>query len=88
MPEPPSSNLLTHYIFENPWPLGIVLLALAAIVGWLGLREGLHKRVRAAVMLATLGIVVIAAGMLITTAAEQGERLSTIADSRKTCMVL
>jgi hypothetical protein len=77
MPEPPSTSLFTRYVFENPWPLGILLLAVAVIVGYLGMREGLRSRTRVALVCGLLGIAVIAAGMFVTTAGEQGERIVT-----------
>ena len=75
MPEAPSTSLVTHYIFENPWPVGIVLLAAAVVLGWLGMREGLRNRMRAAMVCGVLGIAVIAASMFVTTSGERGEHV-------------
>ncbi len=75
MPEPPSSSLVTHYVFENPWPLGLILLAAALVAGWMGLREGLATRKRAALVLGVLGAIVFVLGTMITTAGERGERV-------------
>jgi hypothetical protein len=77
MPEPPSASLFTHYVFENPWPLGILLLAVAIIVGYLGMREALRNRIRVAMVCGLLGIAVITAGTFVTTPAEQGEHIVT-----------
>ena len=43
MPEPPSTSLVTHYLLENPWPLAIILLAIATFMAWTGFREGLPQ---------------------------------------------
>ena len=76
MPNAPSTNLFTRFVLENPWPLGIVLLAIAVFIAWRGLREGMRNRVRIAVVLATLGGVVITAGSLVTTSGEHGKQVT------------
>ena len=76
MAQTPSTNFLTQYVFENPWPLGIALLALAGALAWFGLREGIEKRTRAALVLAIIGAGVIAAGMLVTTSGERSKAVA------------
>jgi hypothetical protein len=76
MQSEPSSSLFTHYVLENPWPLGGVLLAIALILGWLGAREGLGNRVRIALLIGIIGAAVMVSGTLITTAGEHGEAVT------------
>lgn len=73
MPDAPSSSLFTHYVLENPWPIGGVLLVIALVLGWIGLREGLRTRVRVALALGCIGAAVIIAGTLVTTAGEHAK---------------
>ena len=76
MPEAPTSSLFTHYVLENPWPVGGVLVAIALILGWLGLREGLSNRVRIAWLIGLIGAGVMLAGTLVTTAGEHGRAIT------------
>jgi ketosteroid isomerase-like protein len=76
MPEPPAVNLFTRYVLENPWPLGLVLLALAAVMAWTGMRDGFLRRTQTAVGLALLGLIVILAGLLVTTAGERAKAVT------------
>jgi len=57
MPEPPSTSIVTHYLLENPWPLAIILLAIAAFMAWTGFREGLPQRQKTAGVLAAAAVV-------------------------------
>lgn len=76
MPEPPSSSLITRYVLENPWPLGIVAIAVASLLIWSGLREGLMRRVNVAIGIGLAGIGVIIIGHLVTTAGEHAKEVS------------
>ena len=48
MPEPPRVSLFTQYVLENPYPLGVLLVALAAGFGWTALRSDRPQRLRTA----------------------------------------
>lgn len=72
----PQSSFFTHYVLENPWPVGLALIAIAAILTWLGLREGLHSRTRTGLILGVVGAVIITAGTLVTTAGEHAGRIT------------
>ncbi len=44
MPDPPSIGLVTRFLLENPYPVGLVVLAVAGGLLWTGLREGRRER--------------------------------------------
>jgi len=75
MPDPPSTSLVTTYLFENPWPLIGALLAVAAILLWRGLREGLGRMAMAGVVAALLAVVVFLASVVVTTPGEHARAL-------------
>jgi hypothetical protein len=70
MPEPPSVDLWTRSVLENPYPLGIGLLALGAVIFWLGLRDGRADRMRIAVVPVLLGAATLVTGTVVVTAGE------------------
>ncbi len=76
MPQPPSTSLLTRYVLENPWPLAVAIAAVAAVLIWIGAREGLWRRVRVggAMGFVALGLVLI--GWFVETPGETGERIT------------
>jgi hypothetical protein len=76
MPDPPSVDLVTRYIFENPYPLGVGLLILGVIIGWLGLREGRADRVRAAGAPLLLGAAALVTGFVVVTAGERAKSVT------------
>ena len=39
MPQPPQVGLITRYVLENPYPLALVLLALAGGLAWTAVRN-------------------------------------------------
>lgn len=78
MPDPPSVNPITRFIFESPWPLAGVLLAVAAVVFWTGLRDGRTRRFRVAGILAAIGGAILLAGYLVVTS---GERAAAVTRS-------
>ncbi|MHC4416377.1 MAG: hypothetical protein ACYS0G_13960 [Planctomycetota bacterium] len=71
MPDPPRVGLLTRYLFENPYPLGVVLLAVAGGLAWSVLRWGRRERLRAAGGLAVLGVAALVTGTLVVTSGER-----------------
>lgn len=76
MPEPPASSLFTRYIFENPWPLGLLAIVIAAVLLWTGLREGLSKRVNVAIGVGLVGLAIIIVGHLVVTAGEHAKEVT------------
>ncbi len=76
MPDPPHVGLLTRYVLENPWPLGLGLLLIAIVAGFTGLREGLAGRIRLAGLIALAGAAVLAIGAAVTTSGEHARRIT------------
>jgi len=76
MPDPPSVGFVTRYVCENPYPLAVGLLLIAAVIGWLGFQAGRMERVRLALIPTALGLAVIAAGWRIVTSGEHGVRVT------------
>jgi hypothetical protein len=76
MPQPPDVGLFTRYVLENPYPLGLGLLVIAIIVGWLGLRDGRSDRMIAAALGLLLAAGVLVTGLLVATSGEQGRRVT------------
>jgi len=72
----PESSLFTRYIFENPWPLGLLLAFVGVILLWNGLREGLPTRQRLGFAFGFSGLLVLAAGWFIVTAGEHASRVT------------
>ncbi len=71
MPDPPDHSLIARFLFENPWPLGLGLFALAVLVGGLGIREGRLDRLRLALLPLVLGAGVLATGWAVVTSGER-----------------
>jgi hypothetical protein len=76
MPEPPPVGLFTRYVLENPYPLGLLLVALAAGFAWKALQTERPQRLRSAAVLAGLGAAVLVAGALVVTAGERARRVT------------
>lgn len=76
MPDPPSVNLITRYLFESPWAVAVLLLGVAGVLAWQGAREGLWKRVQVAGVLVLAAAGVVATASVVTTAGEHGERIT------------
>ena len=76
MPDPPHVGLVTRYIFENPFPLGVGLVLLAVILAWLGMRDGRADRVRVASVPLLLGAAVLIAGFAVVTAGEHARSVT------------
>jgi hypothetical protein len=86
------AGILDRYLFENPWPLVVVLLVVAIALGWKGLTEGDAPKRNVALVLAGLAAAAGLAGSLVTTAAEEAravvERLVAHATSGDTAAML
>lgn len=76
MPEPPDVSLFTRYMLENPWPLGVSLLILSAWFLWIGMREGLAKKLKVGAALGGLGAIIIGVGVAVTTSGEHARRVT------------
>ena len=76
MPDAPRSSFFTRFVLENPWPLGLLVLAIAAVLIWLGLCDGRSDRLKAGGVFALLGLIVLAIGIITTTAGEHGRRIA------------
>lgn len=76
MPDPPSTNLLSRYVLENPYPLTIFAAVAAFILLIVALREGRKSMLTAAGITALLGAIVWTVGTVVTTPAEHGERVT------------
>jgi hypothetical protein len=76
MPEPPRVGLFTRYVLENPYPVGLLLVALAAGLAWTALRSGRPQRLRTAGMLAVVGAGALLVGALVVTAGERARRVT------------
>ncbi len=68
-------DLVTHYVLENPFPLGLLLLALGAGLARTGMRTGRRPRLVAAAIVAAVGAVVLLVGTTIDTAGEHARRV-------------
>lgn len=76
MPDPPNGSLITVYVLENPYPVGVICLALAVMMGWSGLYRGRLKWLPIAVLLGLTGLGVLVTGWLVRTAGEHSRRLT------------
>ena len=76
MPDPPSVGLLTRFLFENPYPVGLVLLAVAGGLLWTGLREGRRERLTIAVIGIALGAAVLTIGAVVVTSGERSRKVT------------
>ena len=75
MPDPPSVGLVTRFLFENPYPVGLLSLAVAGGLLWTGLREGRRERLTIAAIGIALGAAVLTIGAAVVTS---GERARTV----------
>ena len=76
MPQPPDVGLLTRYVLENPYPLGLGLFIIAVIAGWLGLRDGRADRMWIALAALVLAAAVLATGLFVVTSGERARRVT------------
>ncbi len=75
MPDPPNVGWLTRWVLENPWPLGVLLLAVGMVIA---IRSAPNRRPRLllAAALAAAGAAIVAAGAVVVTAGEQAEAVT------------
>jgi len=76
MPQPPDVSFFTRYVIENPWPGGLLFLAVGAVLVMIGLRVGRWDRVRQGSVAAAVGALIFAIGFLVTSAGEHGQALA------------
>ncbi len=67
--------MLTRFLLENPYPLGLVLLALGGGVLWTALQSGSTRRLRIAAALAAAGGAVLMTGWLVVTSGERARQV-------------
>ena len=75
MPDPPPVGLFTQYVLENPYPLGLLALVVAAVLAWTALRVGRPERVVAAGILAVIGAGILLVGTFVVTSGEHARRV-------------
>ena len=76
MPQAPDVSLFTRYVLENPWPLAIVLLVIAAFLAWTGFREGIESRQKWVLIPLMFAIVIVAIGYLTVTPGEHARNVA------------
>ena len=76
MPDPPSVGLMTRFLLENPYPVGLVLLAVAGGLLWTGLREGRRDRMVVGLIGLVLAASVLAVGAIVVTSGERARRVT------------
>lgn len=67
---------MTRWLFENPWPLAIVLAAIGAIALWRGLTDESRPLRRLGAGALALAVATWSAGRLVTTPGEHAERVT------------
>ena len=76
MPDPPSVGLVTRFLLENPYPVGLVLLAVAVGLLWTGLREGRRERMVVGLIGIVLAAAVLTIGAMVVTSGERARRVT------------
>ena len=66
---------LTPYVLENPYPLGVLMLAVGAGLAWTALGAEDRRRLIIAGVLAALGAAILAVGAVIVTPGEHARRV-------------
>ena len=69
----PDSSFITRFLFENPWPIAILLGLAAVVIGGTGLRDGVLSRVRLAGVLLVLGVAAVFVDRWVVTSGEHAE---------------
>ncbi len=76
MPDPPSVGLVTRFLLENPYPVGLVVLAVAGGLLWTGLREGRRERMLVGLIGIVLAAAVLTIGAVVVTSGERARRVT------------
>ncbi|MCZ6836741.1 MAG: hypothetical protein O7G85_13270 [Planctomycetota bacterium] len=76
MPDPPSVGLINRYVFENPWPLALILLIAGAVIMWSALVKGHLKHLPGGVILGGLAIAIALLGVFIQTSGEHARLIT------------
>ncbi len=76
MPAPPPVSLIDRFLFENPWPLSIILLLIAVVILYVAVTQGNTKRLLFGFGALTLAIGIWLLAFFTTTPAEHGERIT------------
>ena len=76
MPDPPSVGLVTRFLLENPYPVGLVVLAVAGGLLWTGLREGRRERLLVGLIGIAVAAAVLTIGAVVVTSGERARRVT------------
>ena len=76
MPDPPSVGLVTRYLLENPYPVGLVVLAVAGGLLWTGLREGRRERLVVGLIGLAVAAAVLTIGAVVVTSGERARKVA------------
>ena len=76
MPDPPSVGLVTRFLLENPYPVGLVVLAVAGGLLWTGLREGRRERLLVGLIGITVAAAVLTIGAVVVTSGEFARKVT------------
>ena len=76
MPDPPSVGLVTRFLLENPYPVGLVVLAVAGGLLWTGLREGRRERMLVGLIGITVAAAVLTIGAVVVTSGERARKVT------------
>ena len=76
MPDPPEVSAINRYLFENPYPLGGLLLLVGAVALYSGLRHGFKDRLYSGLAFALLGLAAIGTGWAVVTSAEHARAVT------------
>ena len=76
MPDPPSVGLVTRFLLENPYPVGLVVLAVAGGLLWTGLREGRRERLLVGLIGIAVAAAVLTIGAVVVTSGERARKVT------------